>query len=280
MQTTKIPFERIHGYIFDLDGTVYLGEQALPGAAALFAKLRELHKRVVFVTNKPLAPRESYARKLTALGIPTTPEDVITSGYVLGRYLAKNQPDLSLYVIGEELLKEELRGQNLFVLDEFSDQDEKAVIDASKVEAVVVAFDRTLDYRKINTGYQALVNGARFYATNPDKTCPLPGGGIPDAGGTIALLEHLTGRKVALIAGKPSTVMMQVAAEKLALAPGNCLLVGDRLETDILMGKNAGMYAAVVLTGASSRAQALGANPPPDHIFENIGEIRSFLEPT
>jgi arabinose operon protein AraL len=275
---TNIPFDRIEGYVFDLDGTVYLGEQALPGAAALMAALRRQDKKCVFITNKPLAPRDEYARKLTHLGIPTYPQDVITSGYVLGRTLAATQPDLALYVVGEENLKKELLSHNLNILAELIDQDEKEVIDASAIDAVIVAFDRTLDYRKINTAYQAIINGSRFYATNSDKTCPMPGGGIPDAGGTIALLEHLSNRKVELIAGKPSEVMMQTAIQYLELSPEKCLLVGDRLETDIRMGKQAGMYAAVVLSGASSREQAMQAVPAPDHIFEHIGEIRQYIQ--
>ncbi len=272
-----IPFNQIDGIIFDLDGTVYLGEQALEGAVETIGALRELGKRTLFVTNKPLEPRQKYAAKLTRLGIPTTPEQVITSGYVLGYTLAQTAPHLGYYVVGEENLKDELRGFGLRILEELNDQDDKEVIIPTGIEAVVIAFDRTLNYRKLNTAYQALRNGARFYATNPDKTCPMPGGGIPDAGAIIAALEYLTGRKVELLAGKPSRLMMEVAMSSLGLEAGQCLLVGDRLETDIRMGKEAGMYAAVVLSGASTRAQAEKAEPAPDLILKNLGELRGFF---
>ena len=270
----------IDGFIFDLDGTVYLGEAAIRGAVEAIAYLRKNGKRVLFVSNKPLEPRTSYAKKLTRLGIPTSPDDVITSGYVLGYHLAKHQPDLRLYVIGEEALLNELRGHGLHIVDELTDQDPKEVIQPHGIDAVVVAFDRTLDYRKLNTAYQAILNGAHFYATNADKTCPMPGGGIPDAGATIAALEHLTGRRLELLAGKPSNIIVEVALDRLGVPAERCLMVGDRLETDIFMGQQAGMQTAVVLTGASTREQAEAVDSQPTFILKNIGEIPGIIAQT
>jgi len=268
---------QIQGFIFDLDGTLYLGEEALPFAIETIQAIREQGERVLFISNKPLEPRQSYAAKLTRLGIPASADEVITSGYVLGYYLSKHFPDLAYYVVGEENLKTEMRAFGLRVVEELWEQDEKSVIQPNGIDAVVIAFDRTLDYRKLNTAYQALVRGAHFFATNPDKTCPMPGGGIPDAGATLAALEHLTGRKVEVLAGKPGRVMMEVAMQHLDLPPEGCLVIGDRLETDVRMGIEAGMHAAVVLTGASSRAQAEVANPAPDLILENLGELLRLL---
>ncbi len=267
----------LDGFVFDLDGTVYLGDHALPGAVETIARLRAEGKRALFVTNKPLQPRTVYAAKLTKLGIPTDPDDVITSGYVLGYHLAQHYPTLRLYVIGEPALREELRGHGLTVLEEFDDQDSKEVIDPTGVDAVVVAFDRTLDYRKLNTAYQALINGARFFASNADKTCPMPGGGIPDAGATIAALEHISGRKLELLAGKPSHLIMDVAVARLGVSPDRCLMMGDRLETDMLMGRQAGMKTALVLTGATSPEAAAAATTPPDFVLANIGELLPVL---
>jgi NagD protein len=268
----------VDGFVLDLDGTVYLGEHALPGAVDTIASLRGQGKRLLFVSNKPLQPRTAYAEKLTRLGIPTAADDVITSGYVLGYHLAKHHRDLHLYVIGEETLRDELRAHGLSVLDEFADQDPTQVIDPQGVDAVVIAFDRTLDYRKLNTAYQALLKGVRFFATNADKACPMPGGGIPDAGATIAALEHITGRTLELLAGKPSPLMMQVALDRLDLPPGRCMLVGDRLETDMVMGHRAGMKTAVVLTGAARREDIDPLSPPPDFVLETIGDLPLLLE--
>ena len=263
----------IDGFIFDLDGTVYLGEAALPGAPEAIAALRRRGKRIVFVSNKPLAPRANYAAKLTRLGIPTPETDVITSAYVLARHLANTLPALKLYVVGETYLVNELRAQGLTVVGEFETQDAKEVIDPRGIDAVIVAFDRTLDYRKLNTAYQALVRGARFFATNADQTCPMPNGAIPDAGATIAALEHITGRKLELLAGKPSPIMLQVAAQELATPPHRCLITGDRLETDIRMGQIAGMKTAVTLTGVSTRADATQMTPPPDLIIDTLADL-------
>jgi NagD protein len=266
----------IDGIIFDLDGTVYLGEAALPTAPEAIDALRDAGKRVLFVSNKPLYPREEYAVKLTHLGIPATPDDVITSGYVLARHLACTAPDQRLFVIGEPPLLAEMRAQGLNVVDDLPG-DAREVMDVSGVDGVAVAFDRTLDYRKLNIAYQALMRGAHFYATNADKACPMPGGFIPDAGATLAALEHITGRKVEVLAGKPSSIIVDVALERLGLPPERCLMVGDRLETDIRMGQQAGMWTAVTLTGASGRADAERLQPPPDFIVENLGELTALL---
>jgi phosphoglycolate/pyridoxal phosphate phosphatase family enzyme len=268
---------QINGFIFVLDGTLYLGYQALPFAIETIQAIREQGKHVLFISNKPLEPRQNYAAKLTRLGIPASPDEVITSGSVLGYHLSQHFPGLAYYVVGEENLKAEMRAFGLKVLEEFCEQDEKSVILPNGVDAVVIAFDRTLDYRKLNTAYQALIKGARFFATNPDKTCPMPGGGIPDAGATLAALEHLTGRKVELLAGKPSHLMMEVAMQRLDQPAERCLVIGDRLETDIKMGIEAGMHAAVVLTGASTRKQAEEAIPAPDLILENLEELLKLL---
>jgi phosphoglycolate/pyridoxal phosphate phosphatase family enzyme len=267
----------VDGFVFDLDGTVYLGEAALPGAVEAIATLRARGKRVLFVSNKPLEPRDAYAAKLTKLGIPATPDDVITSAYVLGHHLARTEPELRLYVVGEEALRGELRGHGLTVLDEFHDQDPKEVISPAGVDAVVVAFDRTLDYRKLNTAYQALRQGARFFATNGDKTCPMPGGGIPDAGATIAALEHISGRKLELLAGKPSPLIMETAVQRLGVPAARCMMTGDRLETDIYMGQQAGMVTTVTLTGVATREEALRLPHPPDFIVQTLVEIPDLV---
>ncbi len=267
----------IDGFVFDLDGTVYLGESALPGSVDGIAELRRRNKQILFVSNKPLEPREAYAAKLTRLGIPTAPDDVITSAYVLGHHLSQVSPEFRYYVIGEENLHTELRSHGLTIVEELADQSEKEVIEPDGIDAVVIAFDRTFDYRKLNTAYQALQKGARFYATNADMACPMPGGAIPDAGATIAALEHITGRQLELLAGKPSALIMEVALARLGLPPKRCMMVGDRLETDILMGQQAGMHTAVVLTGAATRADAERLVPPPSFILDNVGAIPALV---
>lgn len=267
----------IEGVILDLDGTIYLGEVALPRAVETCHALRRRGMRLLFVSNKPLADREAYADKLTRLGIPAGKDDVITSTHVMGRYLKRTAPALLLYVIGEEKTRDELRGHGLSVVSDFIDQDPREVIDPAGIDAVVVAFDRTLDYRKLNTAYQALMRGAHFYATNADKACPVPGGSVPDAGATIKALEHSTGRALELVAGKPSPLMLKEANEILQLPPGRCIMVGDRLETDMLMGVEAGMHTALVLTGVTRREEVAISAIKPDFILDSLAELLEIV---
>ena len=132
----------IEGFVFDLDGTVYLGEEALPGAIKCITELRRLRKRMIFVSNKPLEPARTYAEKLTRLGLPTSETEIITSAYVLGSYLAHSEPGLRLYVIGETNLINELRSHGLTVVDEFKNQDSNEVINPAGVDAVWQSFLR------------------------------------------------------------------------------------------------------------------------------------------
>lgn len=269
---------KLDGFIFDLDGTIYLGEKALPGAVQLVAELRRRKKKILYITNKPLQPREAYAEKLTRLGIPTAPDDILTAALALARYLLQTMPQARLYVIGEQSLRSEFQEMGLHVVDDFWEQDERQVIDPVDIDAVVAAFDRSLDYRKLNTAYQALLNGAMFLATNTDKACPMPGGSIPDAGATIAALEHISGRKVDFLAGKPSAWMVKQALEQLNLPVERCLLVGDRLETDIRMGQQAGVHTALVLTGVVHRDEIQVLSEPPTMVLESLTELLYLIE--
>ncbi len=268
-----ITIDDLAAVLFDLDGTVYLGESVLPGAIEFIHALRRRDIKTLFVSNKPLYPRKVYAEKLTRLGIPTPEDEVLTSAYVLGQYLIKHNSQLTYYVVGEENLREELRQYGLTVIDELPNQDPKEVINPTGIEAVIVAFDRTVDYRKLNTAFQALKQGARFFATNSDKVCPMPNGALPDAGAIIAYLEHITGRKVELLAGKPSPLITQVALEKLNVSPHHCIMVGDRLETDIRLGNQSGMRTVLVLSGITTQAMISESVDQPEWVVNNLAEL-------
>lgn len=258
---------RVRGYLLDLDGTVYRGEKPIPGAEEAVAELRRRGRRIVFLSNKPLHSRADYAAKLTRLGIPTTEEEVVNSSFVLARYLAREAPGARVFAIGELPLLAELCRAGL-----------KLCEDPERIDYVVAAFDRTFDYRKLNIAFQALRRGARFIATNPDRTCPVEEGEIPDAAGVIAALEATTGRKVELILGKPSRHMVRAALEVLGLPPGECAMVGDRLETDIRMGVENGLIAVLTLTGVSSREDLRKAAWKPHHVIESIAQLPKLDE--
>lgn len=257
----------VNGYLLDLDGTVYRGERLIPGADRAIATLRARGRRIVFLSNKPLQSRRDYAEKLTRLGIPTAEEDVVNSSYVLAQYLAHRAPGAKVFAIGEEPLLAELRAANLVLTD-----------DPEKVEYVVAAFDRTFDYRKLNVGFQALRCGAHFIATNPDRTCPVEGGEIPDAAAVIAALEATTKRKVEEVVGKPSHHMVEAALDRLGIPAEYSAMVGDRLETDVAMGKTAGLVAILTLTGISSRKDLDSSPLQPDYVIKSLAELPGLDE--
>jgi len=257
----------IGGYLLDLDGTVYLGERLIAGVREAIETLRSRGRRIVFLSNKPLHSRRDYAEKLTQLGVPTTEEDVVNSSYVLARYLAKRAPGAKVFVIGEEPLRVELRSANLVLTD-----------NPEKIEYVVAAFDRTFDYHKLNIGFQALRRGAHFIATNPDRTCPVEGGEIPDAAAVIAALEATTEKKVETIVGKPSLYMTDVALDQLGVPAARAAMVGDRLETDVAMGLNAGLISILTLSGVSSREDLEYSPVRPDYVIESLAELPDLDE--
>ena len=257
------------GFIFDLDGTVYRSDTLIPGADTVIRLLRKSGRRVVFLSNKPIQTREDYASKLTRLGIPTQPDEVINSTFVMVNYLKKNAPHARLFVVGEIPFIEELRKAGFKITEE-----------PKEIDYVIVAFDRTFDYQKLNIAYQAIKLGAHFVATNPDRTCPVEGGEIPDCAGMIAAIEAVTEKKVEVVVGKPSPIMIQTALDVLGLKPEDCILIGDRLETDIKMGKESGIATGIVLTGVTDEKtlkESKTSPIQPDFIFQSIADVENLL---
>ncbi len=250
------------GYIFDLDGTVYLGDALLPTAGQTIATLRSLGKRTVYLSNNPTHSRQEYAAKLTRLGLPTPVEDIINSSVVMADFLRRQMPGAHLFVVGEQPLKTELE-QAGFLLEE----------DPKRVNAVIASFDRTFAYRKLQIAFDAIRAGARFFATNADRYCPIPGGGEPDAAAMIAAIEACTNHQVEAVVGKPSDYMVDAILEVLHLPPQDCLMTGDRLETDIKMGVSHQMDSALTLTGATKIEALDGSTIRPTYILHELEEL-------
>jgi HAD superfamily hydrolase (TIGR01450 family) len=252
------------GWLFDLDGTVYLGEALIPGAADTIAALRAAGRRVAFLSNKPLYTREDYAEKLTRLGVPTRPDEVVSSSIVLARHLQRLDAGAPVFVIGEPPLIGELRAHGFEVR---ADAD---------VRWVVIAFDRTFDYAKLNTALQAVRrHDARLIATNPDRTCPTAEGEIPDCAGMMAAVEAVTGKTVEVVVGKPSPIILEVALQTLGVEARDCVMVGDRLETDIVMGKRLGLATVLVLSGITRADDPRIAELRPDLVVDSIRALVS-----
>jgi NagD protein len=266
MSTFRNPKSEIRNlydvYIFDLDGTVYLGDALLPTAGETISALREDDRQTLFLSNNPTQTRESYAAKLTRLGLPTPIEDVVNSSYVMVDFLRQEMPGAWLFVVGEESLVQELTAAG-FELTE----------DPQKTDAVIASFDRTFEYRKLQIAFDAIRNGARFFATNADRYCPVPGGGQPDAAAMIAAIEACTNTKVEAVVGKPSAHMAQAILRLVDAEPGNCIMIGDRLETDVLMGLNAGMAGALTLTGATGEADLAQSSINPTYVIRQLADL-------
>ena len=250
------------GYAFDLDGTVYLGDTLLPSAQHTIDTLRSAGRPIVFISNNPLRTRADYADKLTRLGIAAAPDDVINSSYVLVQYLRRATPGVNLFVIGESSIQTELREAG-FTLTEQVDQ----------IDIVVACFDRTFTYQKLQIAFDAIRAGARFIATNRDAYCPTPDGGLPDCAAIIAAVEACTKHQVEEVVGKPSAIMGRLLAERLGVAPAECLITGDRPETDVAMGIASGMATALVLTGATQADQAASARPRSDFVVDRLDQL-------
>ncbi len=252
------------GYVLDLDGTVYLGDALLPGAKRTVETLRAAGSRVVFLSNKPLQACADYAAKLTRLSIPTSPDEVINSSWVLARWLQDKAPGAALFVSGEPPLLAELRAAGFHLTEE-----------PTEIEFVVASFDRTFDYRKLQIGFDAIRAGARFIATNADRYCPTPEGGLPDAAAVIGALEGCTGKRVEVVVGKPSPITARAILDHLQLPASECIIVGDRLETDMRMGQEAGMATGVVLTGVTTPELLAASDIQPDYVLRRLDELLS-----
>ena len=258
------PTRLFGGYVFDLDGTLYLGDHLLPGAAETVAAIRKHGARVAFLTNKPLERPAAYAAKLRDLGIPAEAAEVVSSTDALVRYLREAAPGARILPIAEPLITELLHETGFAIVP--LDEPERA-------DLVVVSWDRTFDYAKLLSAFRAVRHGARLVATNPDPFCPTPDGDLPDCAAMLAAIEASTGARAEAIVGKPSAHMAATLLERLALPADDTLLVGDRLLTDVRMAHEAGMVSALVLTGATGPDALLRSSVTPDYVLGGIAEI-------
>jgi NagD protein len=256
--------DRYSGFVFDLDGTVYLDEVLLPGAAAALAAVRERGAPHVFLTNKPLERSLAYAGLLRRLGVPAADDQVVSSLDALVLFLRRTSPGARVFCVAEPLVGEVLIEAGLEVV---------GLSESESAEWVVVSFDRTFDYGKLHAAYRAVKAGARIVATNPDRFCPTADGGLPDCAAMLAAVEACTGARAEAIVGKPSVHMAAALLERIRLPPERVLLVGDRLGTDIAMATNAGMASALVLSGDSQLEDIAASEVRPGHVLDTIAGL-------
>ncbi len=260
--------ERLYGaYVFDMDGTIYLGDEVLPGVRETLAFLRERGIPLRFLSNNPTKDPQQYAEKLARLGLPTPVEDIANTVVTTVRWLRSHHPDAVVFPIAEEPLVRALRQAGVRLSE-----------DPADIDIVVASYDRTFDYRKLQIAFDALWFHQRaiLVQTNPDRYCPFPGGrGEPDCAAITAAIEACTGVRCSVNLGKPGAVMVSEAVAGLGVEPADVLMVGDRLATDVAMGRAAGMASVLVLTGDSTREEAEAAPPEqrPDHIIDTFDQL-------
>ena len=265
--------------IFDLDGVIYRGSNAVPGVANIIKTLKSLSIRVVFNSNNSTLTRKMYVEKLKKFQITSTIDDIFTSAYIAAEEISKIKPHANIYIIGEKGLKEELKAQKHQIYE--------SVKDPRIIDFVVVGLDRNFDYKKLSVAQNCISQGhAQFYATNTDATLPDNDSELPGAGCMVAALQTCTSQKPDRIFGKPSPLGIEMILKKTKIEKQNAVIFGDRLDTDILAGNRASLKTVLVLTGVTtkkmvdemrnelSQSKILEkTNLLPDIIIENLNEI-------
>lgn len=259
----KTPLRDLDALLLDMDGTVYLGPSPIPGAPEFIAYLKASDRRHLFFTNNPTRDAAAYAARLTGMGIEASPDDVLTAGDATVRYLRDHTPHRRLFVLGVPSFEEQLRRAGFELTDEAP-------------EAVVLSFDKTLTYAKLERACLLLRQGLPYFATNPDTTCPTEYGYIPDCGSMAALLQAASGREPLFI-GKPSAEMARLGMEKLGVEPARTAMVGDRLYTDMEMGHRAGLTTILVLSGEATEADLAALDRRPDYVLDSVAQLHDAL---
>ncbi len=259
MNTNKL--KDIKLFVLDMDGTIYLGEKILPGAIEFVKTTRESGRKVVFFTNNASKNPNNYVEKLERMGFGATRSDVVTAGDVTIEYLKRNHPGKPVYLVGTPALEQS------FI--------DSGIVLSEKSDIVVSSFDTTLTYEKLVIACDLIRNGATFYCTHPDFNCPTENGFIPDSGAIAALITASTGVEPKYF-GKPYKETANMISELFNVPFDNTAIVGDRLYTDIALGKNNGLLSVLVLSG-ETKAEDVNESNAPDIILDGIGEILKYF---
>ncbi len=257
---------RFKAILADMDGTVNRGDTLLPGVDSLYRELTDKGFRWLFLSNNATAVASDLARKLCSMGLQVSDDQVVNSAAALIRALAKERPGARVFVVGESSLRAGISRAGMEIVE-----------DPSDTEIVVSALDRGFTYEKLEKAQRAIHMGAEFWASNTDPSLPVADGIRPGAGSIVASIATAAGRQPDRIFGKPHTDMADIALEILGLDRDSCLVVGDRMEMDILFARNAEMTSALVLTGASSREDLPRFDFSPDYVLESIVQISEIL---
>jgi 4-nitrophenyl phosphatase len=256
--------EHIKALILDMDGVLWRGDAPIGDLPAIFKRLAVRGLQVVFATNNSIRTPEEYVERLRGMGVTCEPWQVVTSSLAAADLLSRRFPTRTpIFVVGENGLRQAALEKGFTLLE--AEQAENA-------QAVLMGIDRQINFQKLAEATLLVRRGVPFYASNPDKTFPTPRGEIPGAGSWYSIVVTASGVEP-IVAGKPGPAMMELALERLGLAPENALVVGDRIETDILAGQAVGCPCALVLSGVSTRAEAEAWTPIIDLIAEDLATL-------
>jgi HAD superfamily hydrolase (TIGR01450 family) len=249
--------------LLDLDGCLWVGDQALDGATDAVAALREAGKGLAFMTNSVRQAPEEFVRKLWRLGFQASIDEIVTCGAALQFVLAERNEAGAAFVIGSRALVDHVADAGLRIVNntEF----------ATRADIVVVGGHDRFDYRELRIATQAVLRGAELIGTTRDRTFPMPDGPWPGSGAVLAAVEEATGRRAQRIIGKPEPDMYDTARDR--LGRGRYLAVGDRLDTDVVGARRAGIDSALLLSGATARAEAEAADPRPTHLADSLAVL-------
>ena len=253
------PYDHV---LLDLDGCLWVGDDACDGAVDAVAALREAGAQVLFLTNDVRHAPEDFVRKLWRLGFQASLAEVVTAGAALQFHLSGRQSS-SAFVIGSDALVEHVAAAGLRVLNRTPF--------ATRADVVVVGAHDHFAYDELRIATQAVLRGAQLVAATRDPTFPMPDGAWPGTGAILAAVETASGHKADAIVGKPEPAMYEAARDR--LGAGRALAVGDRLDADVLGAKRAGLDSALVLTGATAREQVDGAKPAPTHVADTLAAL-------
>lgn len=249
----------VTGFLIDMDGVIYRGSKAIRGAAEFVSQLQQFGHPFVFLTNNSQRSRRDVCLRLRRMNIRVGEKQVFTCAMATARFLARQHPGGSAYVIGEGGLVTALH-TNGFAIDD------------QQPDYVIVGEGKTLNMEMLERAVTFINNGARLVATNLDPNCPTEAGTRPGCGAVVSLLEAATGRK-ALGIGKPSPITMQEAARALGTAPEDTVVIGDTMETDILGGVQLGFHTVLVLSGGTKRADMDKFAYRPNHVLNSVQDL-------
>jgi HAD superfamily hydrolase (TIGR01450 family) len=256
------------GAIVDLDGTVYRGDRLLSGAKAGVESLRGAGLERLFFSNNPVRDSNSYAQRLTDLGIPTEPHEACSAGVATTEYLAEHHADDTVLCIGDDGLRSQL-----------SDRDIQLTNTPADAEVLLASWTDEFAYEDMQTALDTIGDDVPFLGTDPDRTFPGPEGRpVPGSGAIIGAVSAVVGREPDRVLGKPSGVALDIALDRLGTDPQSTLVVGDRLETDLAMGERAGMTTVLVETGIADASDVTDSDIDPDYIIDSLGDIDTVLD--